>query len=759
MQLYHFRHSIHLIFRAFLLGQKEGHSKGRFLDRISILLLGSSGIGKSSTINNLFNLDEDAENAAKTSSTTSETRSVTEYELQLDLPDNGIKDMKIAIVDSPGFNDTDGVKQDACNFYAIKKFYETHPSGAGRSVYPNLIFVAIPASDSRIEGDSSLLSKSLRALAKLDLVDPNVPNVIGVITKAGQFSRDKKKWIEEFNLRKDAFKKILFKHFQVATEIVALENFPKQEGFSKKGDYYYLPDKVTLQPQNLFRACSDILKKSGDLLGHIVFLDGFKNKKLTPQIGFSVVANTAKDSILSKEEKEVTQMMMLTAEGKSIDETLSDHAMTFIIQKSLGGTEDEDNIKSICLELLKYDISKPEHVLRMTKNDICIMMGKELSSMSLEFLELLGVRNGDPSSLDDTMLLIGRGYNILTDKPVPLSILKFSSRNTKLGIQIPTPAKIVKTNQTRFFMMKFLNKDAFFWKRKNSLNVSLNIDTTLLKTEGRAGFSVKDETSQTSSSEEHSFLVEQRLFQVSIPALEGIPFSDDFSESVTDLPINFNLKLADHRSSYENFFNKFGHFVVLEAFAGGSIVVKTSMDTSSGRSFDEIKKELAASFNRGIMGVFNTGISGAVDNTSTTESKGESILDQSSVEFNGGDTELHTKATITDPKLMSQWKMSLGSNLAMLDTDLSLIPISEMVKKIDKKKGSECYKALEHFLGGQFKVVETKEQQRLEMLKGENEKLERQRKENCITRDQDVKAEKRSSWRNLSNYGWLWGYE
>ena len=255
-----------------------------------------------SIISNLFNLDKDAENAANTSST-SETRSVNEYELQLELPENGIKNMKIAIVDSPGFHDTDGVKQDACNFYAIKKFYETHPSAAGRRVYPNLIFVTILASYSLIGGDNNFLSKSLRALAQLDVVHPEVPNVIGVITKAGQFSRDKKKWLKEFNEFKNAFKEILFKQFQVAAKIVAVENSPEAEGFSKKGDNYYLPDKVTLQPQNLFKACSDILKESGDLLGNIVFRDGFKNKKFAPQIGFRVVANTANNRFLSKEEK------------------------------------------------------------------------------------------------------------------------------------------------------------------------------------------------------------------------------------------------------------------------------------------------------------------------------------------------------------------------------------------------------------------------------------------------------------------------
>ena len=710
----------------------------------------------------MFNLDKDSDVTAKTSSSKSETRTVTEYELSLDLPEYGVRGIKIGIVDSPGFNDTDGIKQDACNFYAIKKFYETHPSASRKQrVYPNLIFVTIPASDSRIEGESSLLAKSLRSLAQLELVDPNVPNVVGVITKAAQFSRDKKVWLEQFSQKKDAFKNILFKQFDVSSEVIALENFPAQEGCQKKGDYYYLPDKKTLQPQNLFRVCKNLLRENGDRLGYIAFLDGFRTKKMKPKIGFRLDAKSAKNSVLSEEEKEATHAMLLAAEGKSINETLSDHAMTFIMENSLHGTEDGSSIQTMCLELKKYNVTVPEQVIKMTKNGISFLMGAELSQATRDFLEHLQVTDGIPSTLDDEMLLIGQGYNILTDKTVPRSILKLDSRNTKLGVAVPTPAKIVKLNQTRFFMHNFQSKEELFRKRQNSLNISLNIDLALYKGGGRAGFSVGDESSDWSSVQEYSFLVEQRFFQVSIPSLEDLSFTDDFKSSVGDLPEKFDLKDAENRSAYEKFFNTFGHFVILEAFGGGSIVVKTSSSSCSKRNFHEIKHELAASFNRGLMGVLSVGVNGGSSTDSRVDSKHDSILETSCFEFNGGNPELHKKDTITDPKLMNQWKMSLSQNLAMLETDLSLAPISDVVETIEKKKGMMCYKALEHFLGGKFKTIESEEKQRIEMLKKELEWIRSRDKameeKECFSREQDVKREKCNPLWYLVGYSWLWG--
>ena len=55
---------------------------GRAMGKGSILLVGSSGVGKSSTVNHLFSINKDCLiEFAKTSQETSETRVTTEYEI------------------------------------------------------------------------------------------------------------------------------------------------------------------------------------------------------------------------------------------------------------------------------------------------------------------------------------------------------------------------------------------------------------------------------------------------------------------------------------------------------------------------------------------------------------------------------------------------------------------------------------------------------------------------------------------------------
>lgn len=45
----------------------------------------------------------------------------------------------------------------------------------------------------------------------------------------------------------------------------------------------------------------------------------------------------------------------------------------------------------------------------------------------------------------------------------------------------------------------------------------------------------------------------------------------------------------------------------------------------------------------------------------------------------------------------------------MLTTDLSVVPISLLVERVDPAKEDACYKALEAFLGGKFKVQKDEE--------------------------------------------------
>ena len=153
----------------------------RCFNHVSLLMVGSAGVGKSSTINHLLNIGAEEEvHFAETNSEESRTKITSEFLAFADDPKLEVKNLVMGIVDTPGFNDTHGLKQDACNFYSIKTFFEKHPKLCG--CYPNLIFVLVQATDTRIAGENSNLSKSLRCLNKLGLVDHSCPNVVAVLS-------------------------------------------------------------------------------------------------------------------------------------------------------------------------------------------------------------------------------------------------------------------------------------------------------------------------------------------------------------------------------------------------------------------------------------------------------------------------------------------------------------------------------------------------------------------------------------------------
>ena len=133
----------------------------RSVNHVSVLLVGTSGVGKSSTVNHLLNSkDLIKQIRAKTNKSQSETRSTQEFIIYASDPDYGFERLPLGLVDTPGFCDTSGTHQDACNLLSIQKFFRTHPKLS--ECYPNLIFLIVKATDNRMIGITCKLSKRYR---------------------------------------------------------------------------------------------------------------------------------------------------------------------------------------------------------------------------------------------------------------------------------------------------------------------------------------------------------------------------------------------------------------------------------------------------------------------------------------------------------------------------------------------------------------------------------------------------------------------
>ena len=287
----------------------------RGFNHVSLLLVGSTGVGKSSTINHLLNIGEKGVQFAKTSSTKSisETRITSEFLAFADDPDLEVKDLVLGIVDTPGFNDTYGLKQDACNSFSIKEFYKTHSKL--KDCFPNLILVVVQATDTRLAGKNSRLSKSLRCLKELKLVDHQHPNVVAVMSFCCFIPWKRLQvWQEKLNTNKKVVQDVIFDALKINAPVVLLENEFEAYDLEKDGDFTKLPNGE-LQPKNLYDACQNVLRKNEDNLGLVTFNACFSKLKRVKDGGHKIAAKDAANDVLTKDEEEFAEYFELAARG------------------------------------------------------------------------------------------------------------------------------------------------------------------------------------------------------------------------------------------------------------------------------------------------------------------------------------------------------------------------------------------------------------------------------------------------------------
>ena len=284
----------------------------RSMNHVSILLVGRSGVGKSSTINHLL-----GDEIAKTSEFQSETRFTQEFIVCGSAPRFAVEELPLGVVDTPGFGDTAGSNQDACNFFSIQEFFRTHPKLKGH--YPNLIFLLVKANDNRFMGENSEFAKSCRCIKELKIVDLLNPNVVAIMTHAcGVAYRNVDKWSEKMETLKSSVKTIIFEALKVTAPVVLLENKYGEDDYDLEvcDDYTRLPNGV-MQPRNLYNACADVLKGNNDNLGLIILNSIFapSTKVPPPKHGHKIEAKNAKSCKLDDEERKFVDALERESRG------------------------------------------------------------------------------------------------------------------------------------------------------------------------------------------------------------------------------------------------------------------------------------------------------------------------------------------------------------------------------------------------------------------------------------------------------------
>ncbi len=282
-------------------------------------------MGKSSTVNHLIH-----EEVAKTSDCQSETRSTTEHILVTADPNLAANDVSLSIVDPPGFNDADGLEQDARNLRSIEKFFRHHPSLMGQA-YPNIILVTVPSTDVRFQGKNSRFMKCLRAIQRLHLVDRVNPNIVVVMTWACALPP------RQLRIKMEKIHAVVLDAIHIDAPVVCLENLPDDFGLETVGDYTQLPDG-TLQPRNLFEAMISVAKKAGDEFAQHCLSTYFDSdmEKVKIVRGLSEPArifglNSKEIKLLERLKNDMTWQQSITEVAQKIDAFMEINPLTEVI--------------------------------------------------------------------------------------------------------------------------------------------------------------------------------------------------------------------------------------------------------------------------------------------------------------------------------------------------------------------------------------------------------------------------------------------
>ncbi|XP_046850122.1 uncharacterized protein LOC124443682 [Xenia sp. Carnegie-2017] len=668
----------------------QRHSKSAM-----ILLVGSSGSGKSSTINHLM-VNGDEIPVAKTNNYKSSTKTTSEYIITFDEPEYEVSDLVLSVIDTPGFNDGDGVEQDVCNIVSVKKYFQTHPEFSSKTkFYPNLVFIVDKANNNRMKGIDSTLSKSLRGVKMLDVVDISHPNLVVILTHACSVGYNNvRKWQETMQEKKNFVSDLVFQTLGVRAPVVLIENNPDDYGLEKNGDFTNLPSGER-QPLNLYNACLSLLtkgrdgKEKKDKFGHMLLNAAFTQKKKNrPTNGHEVKAKIARKEPLSVEELKFVKDFTEAAE-EGITKSIAKSAMEYISENNIQRKSVKKELLDLVETMNAMGLSDDSKLKRTTISKIKNRHGNDITEHGLQMLEKkFGIKCGDFKSFQEAAF-IGQGYNLVTDDVVSSQVLKLSLvDNKQFGLKIPDCAQILKSNETEVNAIHLQRNESSIKSRLSALGLNVNMAQNILMMvqgfdvdlEFGVDLSMQSQEDDFQSSTNKRQLKEVRIAKISLNHFDSkkTAFTDGFLSAVENLPTE-NIEDENVMKEFNDFFNRFGQFVITSAYVGGSVEFDSHYDTT------KFSKQNENSVGGGI-GAFITKNSGKRQKIVNQESI--QVSKTTSTHWRGGRLDLQVDGTLHSEEKFSEWRTSVAEDPVFLKNKLQLLPIYTLVGMIDGKKGN-----------------------------------------------------------------------
>ena len=612
-----------------------------------IFLYGLSGAGKSSTLNHLFN-----SKLIPTSENKSETPEVIEYVATLDSTSWNVSGLDIGFVDTPGWGDTSG--SGIKNLANIDQFLLSHPFLDSKrlfyKLYPNLVMIVARAGDPRILGINSQLSKMLRMVSKLNIIDKNCPNIIVALTCA-MFIRPPKKYVEKRDLMIKTIKSLVRLHLGVDPPVVAIENLADDEELDKDGDWTLLPDG-TKQPLNLFDEMISLMKASGDEIGveavRLLFsntrnkIENFVARKISERGDFF------KDNELdiSKWER------IITAEFEPLlDTELFKAIVSCVEEKRL------PHLSSLTYELVLPLLHRLQEV-ELTETSQMSSMNIELINRKLApfkltkserilLFELFQVKPLENLKYVD---MLGCGFNIeslnVKNRIISSSDLKYCY---EIGTHVPNFSQFVSKGRLLIHCQFEFVKESMLSPRKPTV----------------------------------TFSVLYELFNLHID-VSTVTFEKDFVDAASSLPKYEPDPNKSTLKAYKSFFDQYGTHCLLSLSFGGRI--SGSIDLPADSNDFEGETYRITSVLRIFFEYLQKGESlSLAEYTSILDANSVNLLDKlvdRPITWNGGEEKFHvSQLRNLNNVFWSCWVDSLCTKFTILDNISQLVCISNCVAR------------------------------------------------------------------------------
>ncbi|ODM91066.1 GTP-binding protein A [Orchesella cincta] len=635
-----------------------------------ILLLGSTGAGKSSAINLLF----DNPDITKTGDTVSTTTDIHEFRVPVPIDELGISNSELRVIDTPGLGDTRGLEQDAKFLATFESFLDKHEELKDR--IPNVVLIFHKYNDNRFKGEGANFVKMIRGLDhfRTRITDENFSNVIFVFSHfCSETPANKRRPTARLN----QFKQVIedYSSFPKPILLAVAENKAKQEWQLPVLNGFYKMPNNEYYPRNLFDKLELVTKNGGDMVGMGVFRTAFRNSE-----NFNVTPSDF--TLVDKDSTSVTKFLRILSNAVigvvelKFPECLlrkQFHNSLQVLQKTL-------HLRNI---IGKQDLPKTAtdilHLLTAIKHD-------EATRLLLE--KGLGIK---PPVFGENPIA-GHGYNVFMDRHLATSPFDLQENTlSDIGFMIPKVLTCKLDKDTTQNFRRFADKEEYIQHRLHSLGIKGELPPSSFKGVTKAGHNIESESFKNDSCS-LSATREFRFFDFIIN--DRVPFTKEFESDVKSLPV-FDQGNHESVTKWNAFFNEYGTHVVKSVHGGGAIEItlesaKPFNDEMSQALFDVIK------FAEDMTFLIEDDSNGTSNGTRTVLKEGTTH----SLTFHGGNPKFYTsdltKLGIEEAvNLMNNWKNSLKYNPAVLTTEMRLEPMSHVVRKLGQNYSSEIEKATE----------------------------------------------------------------